>query len=376
MTVLITLYMTNHCDLLYFPAMKTALALGLALAISTVPALAEYNQAENLVLADCGIGSDGSSSSRHMFYYKASAWSEDGANTYPPDMDVYVPWDGSYPWRVSGVEADFPNGDHFKVEIGPSYKDPEPAGFAWHKYDPNTFLCFSYHKDFVHQLSDGPWCSSAYVCNHKQSPVPSLAPTPTPPPKEPGSYSLSVSTNKDFALLDGNLNTDDVIGKVSYSSAGTCDESILPVSNGGDSCTIKFRCHGNIPGKTTPALVDVLKQTVKAVAMHQTLHDKKDWNPCKTGRDTCIGGWDYSDRPVTKIPLTLSAYLQNGDHDDQGELSYEMSCSNTPECDACKAFKNGSGLASLIVSIMESALSPVTGAIGVLVNLGCTLQGC
>lgn len=30
---------------------------------------------------------------------------------------------------------------------------------------------------YLHQLPDGPWCSSAYVCNHQPSPVPTLYPT-------------------------------------------------------------------------------------------------------------------------------------------------------------------------------------------------------
>jgi hypothetical protein len=37
--------------------------------------------------------------------------------------------------------------------------------------EPNKPLkCYSYHKDKVYQLSDGKWCSSAYVCNHRGSP--------------------------------------------------------------------------------------------------------------------------------------------------------------------------------------------------------------
>lgn len=358
--------------------MKTTSILALAASMSTILVLAEYNEAENFVLADCGIGSDGASSSRNIFYYKGKVWSDDGGNTNQPDMEANIPWDGSYPWRLSTVETNFPNGDHFKVWIDPVYKDPQVAGFAWHSYDFHALNCFSYHKQFLHQLPKGPWCSSAYVCNHKSSPVPN--PAPAPPPEKPNPYTVSISTNQDFATLDGNLNTDDVIGKVNYTSAGTCDESVLPVSSGGRSCTIKFRCHGNIPDKTTPALVSGLKQTIKAIALHQTLHDKKTWNPCKTGRDTCIGGWDFSDREVTKMPLTMSVYLQDGDHDDQGELSYTMDCSNTPECDACKGLKNGSGIAALIASVMVTALAPVAGAaaggIGVLVNLGCTAAGC
>lgn len=165
--------------------MKSVLATALVAALSTTPALAEYNEAENLVLADCGIGSDGTSSSRHMLYYKGAVWSADGANTYAPDMDVNIPWDGSYPWRVSAVEADFPNGDHFSAWVDPQYKDPETAGFAWHHYDPHAFTCFSYHKKFLHQLPDGQWCSSAYVCNHGRSAVPAPKPSHTPSPSRP-----------------------------------------------------------------------------------------------------------------------------------------------------------------------------------------------
>lgn len=50
----------------------------------------------------------------------------------------------------------------------------------------------------------------------------------------------------------------------------------------------------------------------------------------------------------------MLVYLQDGDHDDQGELSYEMNCSKNPECDACNALKNVSGIASLIAKVFTS----------------------
>ena len=53
-----------------------------------------------------------------------------------------------------------------------------------------------------------------------------------------------------------------------------------------------------------------------------------------------------------------------------------MDCSNYPECDACKSLKKSSGTATTIVSVIEKALNPVAGAIGVFVIFACTANAC
>jgi hypothetical protein len=148
------------------------------LALSTILVSAETTWSENLVLADCGIGLgvNGGSTSREMMYYSGIAW---GAPTYMAN----VPWDGSYPWRPSGVSQTLPNGDKWTVSINNKAGDPNVAGFASHAYDSNVLTCFSRHLDGLFTLADGKKCSMAYICNH--SPVPSPKPSTPAPPSPP-----------------------------------------------------------------------------------------------------------------------------------------------------------------------------------------------
>src|SRR5690349_3539363 len=83
----------------------------------------EFTAQEELVLADCGIGTlpNGASSSRQMAYHLSGH--KVNGNTVQPAMIVNVPWDGSYPWRKSGVSARFPNGVTFQVVIDPDVRD-------------------------------------------------------------------------------------------------------------------------------------------------------------------------------------------------------------------------------------------------------------
>ena len=63
-------------------------------------------------------------------YYSGDVWRSDGSVASKPNMMTNVPWDGSYPWRIGGVSAKFPNGDTFKVNINPSLSDPSWAGLC------------------------------------------------------------------------------------------------------------------------------------------------------------------------------------------------------------------------------------------------------
>ncbi|KAL2062082.1 hypothetical protein VTL71DRAFT_6348 [Oculimacula yallundae] len=153
------------------------------LALASVLVSAETTWSENLVLADCGIGlgANGGSTSREMMYYSAEAW---GAPKYMRN----VPWDGSYPWRTSGVSQTLPNGDTWTVHINNNVGDPHLAGYATHTYDSVTLVCFSRHLDGLFTLADGKKCSMAYICNHQSiwpSPPPPSPPPPPPPPPTP-----------------------------------------------------------------------------------------------------------------------------------------------------------------------------------------------
>jgi hypothetical protein len=154
------------------------------LAFVTALVYAETTWSENLVLADCGIGLgvNGGSTSREMMYYSGAAW---GAPKYMNN----VPWDGSYPWRTSGVSQTLPNGDRWTVHIDNDAGDPNFAGWAFHTYDPVWLNCWSRHLDGLFTLADGKKCSMAYICNHQPvgtpNPDPAPKPTPRPPPPPP-----------------------------------------------------------------------------------------------------------------------------------------------------------------------------------------------
>ncbi|EHK19815.1 uncharacterized protein TRIVIDRAFT_46830 [Trichoderma virens Gv29-8] len=150
------------------------------LTLASVLVSAETTWSESLVLADCGIGlgPDGGSTSREMMYYSAEAW---GAPTYMKN----VPWDGSYPWRGSGVSQTLPNGDTWTVLINNGAGDPNLAGWATHTYDNVALSCWSRHLDGLFTLADGKKCSMAYICNHQSFPNPPPNPPPIPPPAPP-----------------------------------------------------------------------------------------------------------------------------------------------------------------------------------------------
>lgn len=153
------------------------------IALAPIFVSATTTWSENLVLADCGIGlgPNGGSTSREMMYYSAEAW---GAPKYMKN----VPWDGSYPWRNSGVTQTLPNGDKWSVYINNGVGDPNLAGFATHTYDSVTLTCWSRHLNGLFTLADGKKCSMAYICNHQPmtpGPVPGPAPGPNPPPPPP-----------------------------------------------------------------------------------------------------------------------------------------------------------------------------------------------
>lgn len=156
------------------------LFLNILLASSIIVVSAETTWSENLVLADCGIGLgvNGGSTSREMMYYSGPAW---GA----PKYMASVPWDGSYPWRPSGVTQTLPNGDKWTVMVNNNAGDPNVAGLAYHTYDTVLLTCWSRHLDGLFTLADGKKCSMAYICNHTPSPAPAPGPAPPSPPPAP-----------------------------------------------------------------------------------------------------------------------------------------------------------------------------------------------
>jgi hypothetical protein len=307
----------------------------------------EYNANENVVLADCGIGNDPAhpewADSFYAFYYPGEVWSNaEETQINELTSSGQVTWDGSYPWRESGVTFTMDNGDVMTATIHPNVNDPNRAGSLTHTYDDHPLTCWSYHKDL-------PRCRAAYICNHKDDAHPANR----------DRVKIALSTTKDFAKLSGNVNPADVYGKVSYSDDGKCDESWK-----------------DTPG-TTPALAATLKGLADNVDIVKHEHTvERVWDPCKSGRDTCIGGWVTVESDWTWIPQTMSIDISNAGGADVGAMEYETDCSAGPQCDVCNQAKFGAGFAAFVAGLVAPALGVVVGAVSQGVSGTCLARGC
>lgn len=293
---------------------------------------------------------------------KGSVWVDDSqSNTNRPDMIAPVPWDGSYPWRSTGTGAKFSNGDLFMTWIDPKPKDLEKAGSAFHKYDYHVLTCFAYHRDFVAQLPSGEWCRSAYVCNHGENPTAT-------------SITIDVSNNNDKATLDNHVSVDTVFDTIGYSDNGTCENTWLDVPN--TQCKMKTVCYENVKGVTkgmVKALKDLAKNGDSGVFQQSTVAEAR-WNPCKSGRDTCIGGWDHFERDITKVSQTLEVNVKDQNGNSKGHLDYELDCSQAKSCQACNNAKFTAAVASAFVGAI---FGPILGPIPSLTAQGtCLANGC
>lgn len=324
---------------------------------------AEPNTNEQIALLDCGIGTVSGhpewASSYKASYYAGDIW-QDAKETQVnlPDDNATVAWDGSYPWRESGVKFKLMGGD-VSVTIHPAVVDPARAGSLTYSSGGNSLTCWSYHKEIPGD------CRIAYVCNHKDGAHPAAR----------DQISVKFSTTKDFAKLKGNINPADVYSKISYSDDGKCDESWTDIPGG---CKIKFRCHGNKKG-TTPAMANALKNIATGLPdmiKHEKINDHDTWDPCKTGRDTCVGGYVDHWVDYTFVPQTLSIDVADANSADQGELEYEIDCSTSPQCDVCKGLKFGTAFAGYIAGIFGPEFGIPANAIAQGVSGACLAKGC
>ncbi|RDW59200.1 hypothetical protein BP5796_12124 [Coleophoma crateriformis] len=342
---------------------RFGISLLLGLLASTRVTSAEYNPNEHFVLVDCGIGTVAGhpewSSSWWAMYFTGEVWTDaHEAQLNPSYNGGAVKGDGSYPWRESGVNFKMMNGDEISVTIHPSVNDPAQAGSLTHSFDGHPLTCWAYHRAF------GGNCRTAYVCNHKDGPHPAAR----------DQMSIKLSTTKDFAKLKGDIDVADVYGKMSYGDNGECDQSWTDIPGG---CTIKFRCHGNKKG-TTPAMAKTLKGLATEfpnMVKHEKLNEPK-WDPCKSGRDTCVGGWVENWVDYTWVPQTLSIDVSDANDADQGALDYEIDCSHSPQCDVCKGLKFGTGFAAWVAGMFGPELGIPAAAIAQGVSGVCTAEGC
>jgi hypothetical protein len=308
-----------------------------------------FTEGENLVLADCGIGTQPNptdSTSRQMMYYSGDVWNPDGSANRPTMM-VNVPWDGSYPWRNGGVSAVTPNGDKFTALISPKATDPSVAGFAFHTYDPHSFLCFSLHKDRLYQLDDGTWCSSAYVCNHKQTP-----PQPGPPPPAHEGTDTTFSVKADIVRIRNGA-VQNILGQVSKAQKEGSRDCVEQGIDIGDGCSISFQCHGagesSVANMAQALLGPVMNS--KGFSSYEEEHHqvcvRPDTRPGHEGQ--CQEYKDVVDSYLV-MPQNVTIHIDNipapGSPDNpslQAWMNYGITCNRSSwSCDLCKVI--GAGL--------------------------------
>lgn len=231
------------------------------LALSATIVSATTTWSENLVLADCGIGlgANGGSTSREMMYYSGAAW---GAPTYMAN----VPWDGSYPWRTSGVSQTLPNGDKWTVVIDNKVGDPKLSGMAWHSYDNVVLTCWSRHLDGLFTLADGKKCSMAYICNHAPAP----APTPAPPPPPAPTTKFTFNVREDTVAMVGNRSPSSIFSLVEFTGTDKryCADKWITIPDSAKfnkparpDCSIKFSCGPNNAQMMRTAAMQVAERT-------------------------------------------------------------------------------------------------------------------
>lgn len=217
-----------------------------------------------------------------MIYYSGDIWENPGPGSYTTNSPLFmvdVPWDGSYPWRSSGVTATTPNGDIWTVEINPAIKDPGWAGVVQHKYNDIGLICWSLHGFGIYTLSDGASCTTAYVCNHKNSPP--ITPSPLSP-----ETTFSHNSEGNSVTLVGTWSIDDIFKEAKLHDGGNgaqyCDGLQVPHTlsgsgkRGNPDCTIAFDCGPD----NSAMMVSVAKQVLEGSSIaYNTSTQQLDYCP-------------------------------------------------------------------------------------------------
>jgi hypothetical protein len=221
----------------------------------------DVSTVEDIVLADCGIGTlpnPGDSASRQVFYY---------ANGFKPtvqsDQAAEVVWDGSYPWRNTGVDMQLPNGEVFNIVINPDTTDDSTdyAGSAQH--NDVKYLCQSNHGKDASTLPSGMKCTTAYIC-HRQA----AAPAPAPQPKDVLNTHATISSMQAEVRVQGtyadqaNWSPATVFAHIHEAIEGVqCKPASYSIGN---DCKISFDCTFGNPNNVQP-LTSVLTDAVTKV---------------------------------------------------------------------------------------------------------------
>ncbi|KAI4143902.1 MAG: hypothetical protein L6R39_004395 [Caloplaca ligustica] len=313
-----------------------------------------------------------------MMYYAGNPW--DGKNNWiRPDMMVDVPWDGSYPWRTTGVSSKMPNADIFTVIIDPAIPDYNAdstrlAGKASHTYDDHNLDCYASHQADVYTLDDGTKCSSAYICNHYMADDPPKKDPPKSIRTTKPSFSLmtvdveqqvNAITNEKFTLVDPydafhNI-FDDIHGP-------QCNSKPYPI---GDSCNIIFNdCNfvdlaGYPADSTAKALATLLTESAgPAISKNVT-----NWKShVYTGRYS----GSFNNRKFT-YPQNgqITVYTELEDVPDsvatQSWIHYEIKCQKAGFCGkACQ------GVASAALAVGSAPQFAWANLLGVVIGGVCT----
>jgi hypothetical protein len=343
-----------------FLALTAALSVNQVSALPNISTRDNFTPKEHLVLGDCGIGKikPGESTSRQMFYFTGSPW-VGGSKWAQPMMMANVPWDGSYPWRPSGVSAKFPNGDIFTVQINkPNTPDGgQTIGSASHTYDSHPFECYPSHLDGLYTLEDGTKCSSAFVCYHN------IDDPPKPPaPAEP---ELVYMAYKEKIKLMGTWNAHDIFKLANLTNSYYCDEETahpLEGANegGAPKCTVKFKCGPQHANKMVTAMEGIVARRDEFLKQENEKITPNCIDKSRVcGQFSCYDvchkyGSDH--RQVTNVAKRAQMDLIGGDNW-KSHMEYTISCPKTEGVDDCGACKDYGATIGDIVNF----INPVFG---------------
>ncbi|KAL0943471.1 uncharacterized protein CTRU02_201358 [Colletotrichum truncatum] len=345
------------------------------------PTFATTNPIQNLVLADCGIGTNPLnetwSTSRQMNWYQGSIWSS-SADLSPtsPDLVVEMPYgDGRYPWSFHGASATFSNGDTWSAWIEDGTPEPLRAGKAMGTKDGGTTLwCYTYRGRPVGVTPSGnTTCVSAFVCNHRED-----GPTPwvtgaspsngtaaiTPPTDTSFGGILSVKTEASprRGVWSGTISH--FLSSIIFTSEGICSPN--PFANGLNSSVIT-RCQGsyNTPLNILPVLFNAFKNLGSLPGPDGLFVHNHGAAPFAN---------DTSDDTVT-LPVTFNLTVSDTITGEvKGYMGYEMKWPETAigiHCNECNTTKFNENYNAAIASAFQ-ALHPIYSQ--VVIESKCTLD--
>jgi hypothetical protein len=352
------------------PLLLTAFLLYAGLTKSSPFQPRAFNENENLVLANCGVGNVPDhptwSTSFKAFYFKGNVWADLQRKTaLHPDMIADIPrssYSGDYPWQNNIAKFRFPNNDQFTVWLGPGKADEvkESNGWAWHEYDLNILKCFPYHKNNVAQLSDGTFCHSAVVCNHRVStgPWPQL--------------DVAVGVSRKHIDFGRSYNViDEIFSLIPLKEdAQVCTPGAIPIPR--SDCSIEFSCTGSADGlKTLPALRNALYDIARDSQYVSNWKDTKTvCKPCRINEgELCIPECNEITVDKTRVPTALEMYIRDEEEHELGHLTYSITCKEPLFCRVCSGLAIAPAFTSALAAGMSWALLTIKasciGACGV-----------